>query len=67
MHGETEPSVREPRGGGASQRKEAEQALVGRGSVVMANAQSLSDGRTCKHKHIGANRRLVCSRKHLTK
>lgn len=69
----TETGVREP--GEASQKKDEEQASVGQGSVVVANVGSLSDRRTCKYKHMGENRSLVCYRhrmrymyrKHLTK
>lgn len=46
-------------------RKEAEQALVGKGSVVVVNVGSLSDWRTCKYKHREEKRSLVCYRHHM--
>lgn len=60
----TVSSVRDP--GEASQRKEAQQALEGKGSVVVVvNVGSLSDRRTCKYKSMGENRSLVCYRHHV--
>lgn len=69
----TELRIWEP--GEAPQKKDEEQASVGQGSVVVANAGGLSAWRICKYKHMGENGSLVCYRhrmrymyrKHLTK